>query len=95
MKKVAILANDTTYVYKLRLAIIKKLVEKKYKVYIAAEVLEFKEELEQVGCSVIDITIEFLEQNKIKGLILDVDNTLIDYNKNMLVGLDKWIGFCI
>ena len=41
--------------------------------------------------SVIDITIEFLEQNKIKGLILDVDNTLIDYNKNMLVGLDKWI----
>ena len=33
--------------------------------------------------SVIDITIEFLEQNKIKGLILDVDNTLIDYNKNI------------
>ena len=42
--------------------------------------------------SVIDITIEFLEQNKIKGLILDVDNTLIDYdvveiinNKNIRV----------
>lgn len=55
--KVLIIANDTTYVYNLRLAIIKKLIEKKYVVYIAAEVLEFKEELEQVGCNIIDITI--------------------------------------
>lgn len=70
MKKVAILANDTTYVYNLRLAIIKKLVEKKYKVYIAAEVLEFKEELEQVGCSVIDITIGRHGTNPISDLKL-------------------------
>ena len=40
--------------------------------------------------SVIDITIEFLEQNKIKGLILDVDNTLIDYYKNMSEDTMKW-----
>jgi hypothetical protein len=30
-----------------------------------------------------EITIEFLKENKIKALILDVDNTLIDYYKNL------------
>ena len=30
-----------------------------------------------------DITIEQLLKNKIKALILDVDNTLIDINKNL------------
>ena len=34
--------------------------------------------------NVLEITIDFLNENKIKGLILDVDNTLIDYNRNML-----------
>lgn len=33
--------------------------------------------------TVQDITIEFLMKNKIKALILDVDNTLIDYDKNL------------
>ena len=33
--------------------------------------------------SVLDIKIGFLIKNKIKALILDVDNTLIDYNKNL------------
>ena len=33
--------------------------------------------------NVQDITIDFLIKNKIKALILDVDNTLIDYNKNL------------
>ena len=36
--------------------------------------------------NVLEITIDFLNENKIKGLILDVDNTLIDYNRNMLNG---------
>ena len=36
------------------------------------------------------VVIDFLNENKIKGLILDVDNTLIDYNRNMLNGLEKW-----
>ena len=37
-----------------------------------------------------EITLEFLNKNNIKGLILDVDNTLIDYNKNLLDGTEKW-----
>ena len=40
---------------------------------------------------ITDITIDYLKKNNIKGLILDVDNTLIDYNKNMLPGLEAWI----
>lgn len=37
-----------------------------------------------------DITIEFIQKNKLKALILDVDNTLIDYNKNLSEEKIKW-----
>ncbi len=40
---------------------------------------------------VTDISIEMLKKQSIKALILDVDNTLIDYDRNMLPGLEKWI----
>ena len=33
--------------------------------------------------SVEEITIELIKKNKLKALILDVDNTLIDYDKNL------------
>ncbi len=53
--------------------------------------------------SVKDITIEFLKENNIKALILDVDNTILDFDRNILKGADKWcedlkkqgIKFCI
>lgn len=49
------------------------------------------------------ITIEYLKENNIKALILDVDNTLIDFYKNMPEGTKQWceklkkegIKFCI
>lgn len=37
-----------------------------------------------------EITIEFLQKNKIKVLILDVDNTLIDYEENMPNSVEMW-----
>ena len=40
--------------------------------------------------SVIDITPEYLSENNIKALILDVDNTLIDYDKNLSEDIIKW-----
>lgn len=40
--------------------------------------------------NVKEITIEFLRNNNIKALILDVDNTLIDFNKKMLDNVEKW-----
>ena len=40
--------------------------------------------------NVQEITIQFLLKNKIKALILDVDNTLIDYYKNLSEDIVKW-----
>ena len=37
-----------------------------------------------------EITIELLQKNKIKALILDVDNTLVNYNKEMPKRIEKW-----
>ncbi len=34
--------------------------------------------------NVKEITIDFLEKNNIKALILDIDNTLIDFDRNLL-----------
>ncbi len=53
--------------------------------------------------NVKEITYEILQKNNIKGLILDVDNTLIDYYRNMPEGIKEWcknlkeqnIKFCI
>lgn len=53
--------------------------------------------------SVKDITIDFLNKNNIKALILDVDNTILDFDKNIPKGVENWcedlkrqgIKFCI
>ena len=37
-----------------------------------------------------DITIEFLRKKKLKALILDVDNTLIDYEENLSSTKKQW-----
>lgn len=56
-KKVVLLANDTTYTYNLRLALIKELIARKYEVYIIAEILKFEDELKSIGCHLINIDI--------------------------------------
>ena len=40
--------------------------------------------------SVKEITLDFLQQNHIKALILDVDNTLIDYDRNLTEETIEW-----
>lgn len=42
--------------------------------------------------NVTNISMEILKQNNIKGLLLDVDNTLIDFNKNLLKDVEIWIN---
>lgn len=42
---------------------------------------------------VTDITIDILKENNIKGIILDVDNTLIDFDRNLLDGAKEWVVF--
>ena len=39
---------------------------------------------------VSEISLEYLKENNIKGLILDVDNTLIDFDLNVIEGLEQW-----
>ena len=39
---------------------------------------------------ITDISPEFLKENNIKGLLLDVDNTLLDTDKKMVEGLEDW-----
>lgn len=40
--------------------------------------------------NVREISLDFLKKNEIKALILDVDNTLIDYDKNLAEETIKW-----
>ena len=40
--------------------------------------------------NILEVTPEFLKENNIKALILDVDNTLIDYDKNLDEETVKW-----
>ena len=40
---------------------------------------------------ITDINIEFLKENNIKAVILDVDNTLIDFDKKPLDNIESWI----
>lgn len=40
---------------------------------------------------VTDIDVKFLKEKKIKAVILDVDNTLIDFGKKPLKNVEKWI----
>lgn len=42
---------------------------------------------------ITDITIEMLKENNIKGMILDVDNTLIDLDRVPLEGIKEWIDY--
>lgn len=37
-----------------------------------------------------DINVEFLNKNRIKALLLDVDNTLVDHTKKMTENVIKW-----
>ena len=36
------------------------------------------------------VDIKKLKENNIKGIILDVDNTLIDLDHNILEGAEEW-----
>ena len=40
--------------------------------------------------SVKDITIDLLKKNSIKAIILDVDNTVLDFDKKIPEGIEEW-----
>lgn len=47
---------------------------------------------EQYFKNILEIDVELLKKHGIEGLILDVDNTLIDLDKKMLPGTVEWIN---
>ena len=53
--RIVLVANDTTFIYNLRREILKGLIAEGHEVSVMCQVLQFKEELEQMGCGVIDI----------------------------------------
>lgn len=69
-KKIAILANDTTYTYNLRSAIIEELIKNDFEVYVVAEVLKFENELKEIGCHVVDLKIGRHGKNPFGDIIL-------------------------
>ncbi len=40
--------------------------------------------------NILEVTPEFLKENNIKALILDVDNTLLDFDLKIIDGLENW-----
>ena len=70
MMKVALIANDTTYTYNLRKEIICKLIEEGYEVSVLGETQLFHEELEEMGCDVLDLSVGRHGTNPLKDLQL-------------------------
>ena len=40
--------------------------------------------------NVTKITIDFLNENNLKAVLLDIDNTLLDFDKKILAGAKEW-----
>ena len=41
--------------------------------------------------NLLQIDINFLRQNNIKAIFLDIDNTIMDYDGNIIEGLENWV----
>ena len=78
MRKILILANDTTYTYNLRDEIIERLIKEGYKVIVAAKMLHYQDELESFGVHLIDIQTNRHGTNPLSDILL-----LIKYYKTL------------
>lgn len=70
--KVALLGNDTTYTYNLRREIITRLLSEGFEVEIFGEILLFREELEAMGCKLVEIETGRHGTNPLKDMKLFV-----------------------
>ena len=68
--RIVLAANDTTFIYNLRREILKGLIAEGHEVSVMCQVLQFKEELEQMGCGVIDIETARQGKNPFKDIVL-------------------------
>lgn len=68
--RVVLVANDTTFIYNLRREILESFVQNKYEVYVLSQVLQFRKDLEAIGCNVIDIETTRRGTNPFKDVAL-------------------------
>lgn len=40
---------------------------------------------------ILEVKPEFLKENNIQAILLDIDNTLLDYQHNIIEGLEDWV----
>ena len=67
---IALIANDTTFVYNLRRDVLQRFAKEGYKISVIGQVLAFKEELEQMGCTIVDVQTARHGKNPFADLIL-------------------------
>lgn len=70
MKKIMLIANDTTYVYLLRKEIIEANIAKKNSIVIVCKQGLYVNELENMGCKLIEVSIERHGKNPLADMLL-------------------------
>ena len=63
-------ANDTTFIYKLRKEILEEFINKRYKVIVVAKKLKFVNEIELLGCTIIDLNLVRTGTNPLSDILL-------------------------
>lgn len=58
MRKVVMIVNDTNFAWNLRRELLEHMFSRGYEVILIAQVLEFREEIEKIGCRIIDVHTE-------------------------------------
>lgn len=89
-KKIVILINDTTYAYNLRGAIIEELIQSKYEVIIAGQLLGYQAELKNMGAKLIGVKTRRHGKNPFSDILLfyqyqkilkqEMPNIVLTYN---------------
>ena len=68
--RIILAANDTTFIYNLRREILKGLIAEGHEVSVMCQVLQFKDELEQLGCDIVNIETARQGKNPFKDVLL-------------------------
>lgn len=90
--RIILAANDTTFIYNLRREILKGLIAEGHEVSVMCQVLQFKDELEQMGCGVIDIETARQGKNPFKDIILNQQSqidTIVGVRGDLIDALSK------
>lgn len=86
--RIILAANDTTFIYNLRREILEGLVAEGYETAVMCQVLQFQNELEQIGCKVINIETARQGKNPFKDVALfrRYYQALKEYRPDVLLG---------